>query len=324
MRRPLRFCALFSLALLLAPACGDSAEADEISETGNEGIVGDGDTGDADTGDADTGDGDAGDGDGDATTGDGDGDDATTSGDGDGDPMPGECVATSCEGKVYQCGDCVDNDEDGTIDSADANCWGPCDNNEIGFKGNIPGQGHAPCTAVDCYFDADSGAGNDGCYWSHTCDPSEPNPSVCSYDPDVGIPGTELTCQTAKDMQSDVCENICGPLTPNGCDCFGCCDVQLDGETYTVYLGTGDGEGTCSLENVADPEKCAPCLQVPACLNPCEAGECEICIGQTVVPDDCDSAGCPDGITSCDPVNNSADCPDGGTCVTGCCYAPPL
>lgn len=301
---------LSSLAvpLLLILACTEDPPADQSeSETG---IPGDGDgDGDGDSGD---GDGDSGDGDGDAT--------------GDGDP--GECVVTECEGKVYQCGNCMDDDSDGHIDVADVACWGPCDNNEAGFKGNIPGQGHAPCTSLDCYFDADSGSGNDECYWSHSCDPSQPNPSDCTYNASADLPGSNgLTCESAQQMQGDICEQVCGPLVPNGCDCFGCCEIKSGDQIYTVYLGTedADGIGTCSVEHVADPELCAPCVQVEGCLNPCEADpeKCEICIGEIVVPDDCDEAGCPEGIQSCDPINNSSDCPEGMVCVTGCCYPTP-
>lgn len=322
MRRSLTICVLASLILLPLAGCGDSsATPNDEAETSTEGVpVGDGD------GDSSTGDGEpsTGTGDGDPSTGDGDGDGEPGTGDGDGEPVPGECVETACAGKFYQCGDCEDNDGDGKIDSNDPECWGPCDNNEAGFRGNIPGQGHSPCTSMDCYFDSDSGAGNDACYWTHSCDPSEPNPSSCTYNANSTIPGSGgLNCETAQQTQSEECIDICGPLTPNGCDCFGCCDVQFEGQTHTIYLGTGDGAGTCSLAQLGDPDKCAPCLQVEACLNPCDAGDCEICIGQTKIPDGCEEAGCPDGVASCDPVNNSADCPNQGICVTGCCVPPP-
>src|SRR5438132_13609674 len=40
------------------------------------------------------------------------------------------CYVTSCAGHVLQCGDCVDNDGDGLVDSHDPECLGPCDNTE--------------------------------------------------------------------------------------------------------------------------------------------------------------------------------------------------
>jgi hypothetical protein len=238
----------------------------------------------------------------------------------------GECVVTACQGKVYQCGDCIDNEDDDTlIDSADPDCFGPCDNNEAGFKGEIPGQNQAPCTAMDCYFDGDSGSGNDSCHWSHSCDPSQPNPSDCSYDENTSIPGSGMNCAEAQQTQEEACLDYCGPLVPNGCDCFGCCNIISGDEIYTVYLGTqdADGNGTCGVDTVADPELCSPCVQVASCSNDCHPEECEICIGQTELPDDCTQAECPDGVQSCDPANNSSDCPAGNVCVTGCCYPTP-
>jgi hypothetical protein len=316
-----RLSGLATLISLLALGCGDSSAEGGADSVGSETATGDGDpttTGNDHTGDGDpttTGDGDA------TTTGDGDPTTTTTSGDGD----PGPCVEIQCAGKTYECGDCIDNDGDGLIDAGDPNCWGPCDNNEAGYKGNIPGQGHSPCTSLDCYFDQDSGQGNDGCYWSHSCDPSEPNPSMCTYNPNSNIPGTSLNCETAQQTQSDLCADFCGPLTPNGCDCFGCCEVHYGGEMHTVYLGTEDasGEGTCTAQDAGDPTKCAPCIQVAACLNECNPDECEICIGQVEVPDGCDEAGCPAGVQSCNPVNESTDCPQGTFCLTGCCYPLP-
>jgi hypothetical protein len=82
------------------------------------------------------------------------------------DPLLGcgnYCQIKTCQGKVYECGDCLDNDSDCRIDSSDDQCLGPCDNTENSFYGGIPGQNNAPCKQ-DCYFDADTGAGNDQCY----------------------------------------------------------------------------------------------------------------------------------------------------------------
>ena len=242
---------------------------------------------------------------------------------GNGDGGPQACQITACQGKVYQCGDCIDNDGDGLIDAGDPNCWGPCDNNEAGWKGEIPGQNQAPCK-MDCYFDGDSGAGNDDCYWSHACDPLEPSPK-CSYNPNANIPGTPMNCGQASAMQSDACDDFCGPLTPNGCDCFGCCEVHVGNDVHVVYLGTEDagGNGTCNLANVADPDLCAPCTIVPGCFNDCTPEDCELCIGQVELPDGCEEAKCPAEFQSCNPALNSSDCPDGLVCITGCCTPVP-
>src|SRR5262249_52372790 len=77
------------------------------------------------------------------------------------------CHYATCQGKVYACGDCADNDGDGRFDSDDPDCLGPCDNTESGaLTLGIPGGNNAPCKA-DCYFDQDTGTGNDSCYWDH-------------------------------------------------------------------------------------------------------------------------------------------------------------
>jgi hypothetical protein len=233
--------------------------------------------------------------------------------------------AATCQGKTYQCGDCVDNDGDCKIDAADPYCIGVCSNNESGFKGNIPGQNNAPCKA-DCYFDQDTGSGNDDCHWSHECDPYEvapnypPEGSKCKYNPNANIPGTSQTCAQLYSAQSALCLSYCGPLVPNGCDCFGCCSIP--GAPTTVYLGSedGSGNGTCHLGTLADPLKCKPCTQVPSCINTCTT--CEICIGKPTLPPECTEQDCPAGKQKCGLVGQ-APCPDGQYCVTGCCQPVP-
>ncbi len=235
------------------------------------------------------------------------------------------CNVSTCQGKTYQCGDCLDNDGDCKIDSADDHCIGVCDNNEQGFKGNISGQNNAPCKA-DCYFDQDTGSGNDECYWSHKCDPLEvppnypPEGSQCAYNPNANIPGTGQSCAQLSSTQSQQCGDYCGPLVPNGCDCFGCC--AMPGIAYTVYLGSEDsgGNGTCNLANKNDPLKCKPCTQVPACLNTC--ANCEICIGKPTLPPECTGQTCPPGRQQCG-LAGQQPCPAGEFCVTGCCQPVP-
>jgi hypothetical protein len=236
-----------------------------------------------------------------------------------GDEMVYECQVIECSGKVYECGDCIDNDGDGLVDSADPSCWGPCDNSEEAWKGNIPGTGGDPCVKVDCYFDHDKGSGNDDCHWALGCDP------LLGCNPVSEIPGTDMTCEEASMMQSDQCAAYCGPLVPNGCDCFGCCEVLVGDDAHTVYIGTEAefGDGTCGPATVDDPDLCKPCSQTSGCLNPCEPERCEICIGQTEPPSGCQQAGCPADVESCSPHNRSEDCPVGMACITGCCIPFP-
>lgn len=269
------------------------------------------------------------------------------------------CVVTACAGKVYLCGNCLDDDNDGLADSDDPDCLGPCQNNEAGFEGNIPGQNNAPCKA-DCYWDKDSGGGGDACSWSHKCDPFEAGgagfdpmtaPEIgCAYDPNAKVPGATVPngqkdCEYLKDNQTAQCTNYCAPLTPNGCDCFGCCENPND-PGHFVYAGSVNtaGQGTCSAKasDLDDPTRCKPCTPVAGdCYKQCD--RCELCFGKTTVPADCvqtqmpdmfgqappDLAGvtvdmvappmqCPVGVPACG-LPGQPDCGTGGYCISGCC-----
>ncbi len=224
------------------------------------------------------------------------------------------CVPVACEtDKVYACADCLDNDGDGKNDADDPDCLGPCHNNESGFDLLIPGAGNPPCKR-DCYFDKDSGAGNDDCDWDIRCDPKEPQGALCPYeDP------PKLTCP---DPQSTTCHDVCGPLTPNGCDCFGCCELPA-GTGKFVFIGSTDDAdtGTCTLDAVDDEAKCHPCTPLPDCLNGCD--KCELCLGKTTLPPEClPDEQCPEELQACGLVGQ-APCPAGAYCITGCCQFKP-
>ena len=253
---------------------------------------------------------------------------------------------SACQGHIYQCGDAVDNDGDGLTDWEDPDCLGPCDNTEDSYYGGIPGQA-GPACQVDCYFDQDSGSGNDQCYWDHRCDPlsvapnyyPEPwNGSACEYaGPDEIINPIHQTCDTLlnENGQLQACLDYCLPLTPNGCDCFGCCELPAGGGSY-VWLGsegmTGDPITHCDLANVSNPELCHPCTPVTDCMNGC--GHCEICIGKPTLPPDCfpdagtGGAGGSPG-SQCDPgiqpcgMPGQEPCATDFYCITGCCQEIP-
>jgi hypothetical protein len=242
----------------------------------------------------------------------------------------GGCFVAICpDGNPYGCGDCMDNDGDGVIDDKDPECLGPCDDTEgpVLLTGT-PGETGAQCGA-DCYFDRGNGSGSGECQWDRRCDELDPKDG-CSYPPPSNV-NTNICLAD----QPEGCEETCGQLTPNGCDCFGCCTFpELNGEY--VFLGSFiDNEGTCTLaaltDTINDPPLCRPCTPAGNCLNEC--GRCELCLGKTEIPEDCfpgtggtsgtgGSGGgdlrCPVGKQVCGLPGDPA-CPAGSFCLTGCC-----
>jgi hypothetical protein len=234
----------------------------------------------------------------------------------------GPTLGTDANGKIplgsTQCSDGIDNDGDGLIDYADPECVGPLDNDESSFATGIPGDNVDPCKQ-DCFFDGNSGMGDDGCLWQLKCDPLSTEPK-CAYDSNFASQHAS-ECSTSA-SQSQFCVDHCSPLVPNGCDCFGCC--QIPGAATPIRLAV-----TCTAADFGDPTKCPPCTQVTQCSNPCD--HCEICIGKPTLPADCTTtptdAGtppppvCANGYTPCGPGTNvdPASCPANTGCVTGCC-----
>jgi len=166
------------------------------------------------------------------------------------------------------CSDGKDNDGDGLIDGFDPECTGPADNDEGTFATGIPGDNRDP-KWQDCFFDGNSGAGDDNCRYATGCLTGD-------------LPADDKDCKL-----TDACIKFCAPLTPNGCDCFGCCTVQLpSGDTVDI-----ETSATCSLSKVGDADACPRCVKNDTCGNTC--GHCELCPGKTVadLPDDCGSTG---------------------------------
>ena len=167
-----------------------------------------------------------------------------------------------------QCSDGKDNDGDGLIDGLDPECTGPWDNDESTFATGIPGDNVDP-KWQDCFYDGNSGAGDDGCRYSTGCLTG-------------ALPLTDKNCKL-----TEACVKFCAPLTPNGCDCFGCCTVQPPtGDPVDVIEAK-----TCSLDKIGDVNACPRCVKNTACGNTC--GRCELCPGKTVadLPADCGSTG---------------------------------
>lgn len=219
-----------------------------------------------------------------------------------------ECRQVTCQGHLYQCGDCIDNDDDDQIDFRDLQCLGPCDNNEDGFNTNIPGGASAPCK-LDCYFDQDSGEGNDDCHWDLRCDPLKPQGlNTCNHDLACG----NCDCDGWYAAQSQLCLDFCLPLVPNGCDCFGCCQLEPVANPGAYRFIGSPG---CTIDNI---ESCDPCTPNPSCINECD--HCEICVGKPELPADCTTGEdqCPPGVQPCGQPGQDP-CPENYYCITGCC-----
>jgi hypothetical protein len=235
------------------------------------------------------------------------------------------CHPVSCQGKTYECGNCIDDDRDGTIDADDVHCTGPCDDSEASFAIDIT-DGTGPACKLDCFFDGDVGSGNDGCNFSHRCDPHSIGPdyppsgdAACEYDENAPIPGMSASCADVRAEQTPMCGEVCMPLVPNGCDCFGCCELPA-GSGNHVWLGSESG---CTLDTLGDPAICRPCTPVDSCRNRCDP--CEICVGRTAPDPSCATGGapaCPTGMDSCG-VEDGPRCSSGAYCITGCCVPEP-
>lgn len=267
--------------------------------------------------------------------------------------VPGVVTTPSfCPVIPSQCSDGKDNDNDGKIDALDPECVGPCDNDEGSYATGIPGDNVDACKQ-DCFFDGDSGAGNDGCDWNLKCDPANPGKyatKVCEYDPRFAMQGKN--CDATPTQK---CLDTCRAITPNGCDCFGCCSVPVNGTQVSVKL-----QPSCTAAKFGDPVACPRCTQVASCQNTCE--KCEICVGKPMLDPSCptvmqppppvvmqptppppgvDAAPtppappppppgptpvCPAGFVTCGAGGQVAatNCATGFYCLTGCCirYIP--
>lgn len=230
----------------------------------------------------------------------------------DADPnAPDAGSSAPCSPAGPECSNCVDDDGDGRIDGFDPECTGASDNSEASFATGIPGDNRSNSGVQDCFFDGNSGGGNDGCYILDCC---FENPRTCTpqEEAQVGTSSGNAGC-----IGTEECVNNCGDLAPPGCDCFGCCtvcDPANPSDCRDIYLPT-DVNSPCTSANL---DACTTCTVNESCGNPCDNTNCVLCPGQTVddLPPECNMQMCPNGATVC---TAQVDCLEGEYCSNGCC-----
>jgi hypothetical protein len=240
------------------------------------------------------------------------GGDIDASGGGDDAPPIDALIPADCVPGGTQCTDCVDNDSDGHADGYDVECTGAADDDEGDFATGIPGD-NIDTVKQDCFFDGNSGSGDDGCEIHVCCLLGAPDAESCPFGPGQYDPAE------CDDAQSANCIDNCVGLTPAGCDCFGCCtmcDAATD-ECRDIITNPATAPD-CDDDSILDPVACPSCVKVDACENPCDPAQCILCPGQdpSDLPPGCDGEiSCADGAPTC----TDGACPAGSYCSNGCC-----
>jgi hypothetical protein len=199
-----------------------------------------------------------------------------------------------CGPRPCACSNGRDDDGDGKADGFDPECTGAFDDFEQDFATGVADEARtAKCQ--DCFFDVVPG--RDACNRATSCTLSGTS---------SGGTGACRSCAV-----SEACTDHCARLAPNGCDCFGCCEVFRAGAPVTILLQAG-----CSMQTLDDPARCTPCVLAPDCRNGCD--DCELCPGRTIadLPASCGgSFACLDT----EPCATSSDCSGPAYCQAGCC-----
>lgn len=219
-----------------------------------------------------------------------------------------------------QCSNCKDDDGDGYVDIFDIQCTGPLDNLESSFATGIPGD-NMDAVNQDCFFDGNSGAGNDGCNIHVCCLLGATSKATCPIGANQYNPADCPPPLGTKPL-SQQCIDTCGALTPPGCDCFGCCTICNPANPSECYdIATNPlTSPNCTTEVLADPTKCLRCMQVTSCGDTeCGGDTCILCPGQdpSTLPPTCNGmTSCPTGSQSC---ANGEACPAQTYCSSAKC-----
>lgn len=211
-----------------------------------------------------------------------------------GTPFTFDAGVVYCGGRPCECSNGKDDDGDGRTDGFDYECTGAFDDVERDFATGVADDSRMP-KCQDCYFDVIPG--RDACNRATSCATE-------------GI-ASEGTGACRSCVVPSSCADHCVRFAPNGCDCFGCCEVFRGEQRFPILLRAG-----CTLDALEDSARCTRCVPATDCWNRCD--DCELCPGRTIddLPPQCGMQfGC-EGSTVC---TQSSDCQAGEFCQFGCC-----
>ncbi len=228
----------------------------------------------------------------------------------DADPLaPDASPPAGCVPGTTQCTDCKDNDGDGLFDGFDPGCTSAADNIEGSFATGISGDNIDPKTQ-DCFFDGNSGGGDDKCAY-HTCCLTDVNhDGTCPIGPPHYDPSECTVTQQ--------CIDNCAPAATGGCDCFGCCTICNGSDCKDIAVNPAISPN-CTQDTYNDPSKCLPCNKSNDCTGtPCGPGTCTLCPGQLPedLPPECNNTTTCPGSTACTATSG---CTGTDFCASGCC-----
>ena len=221
---------------------------------------------------------------------------------GQGTPSFHGAKASYCPAAGCACSNGIDDDGDGLVDADDPECVGSEDNDEGTFATGMPGDNRDP-KWQDCFFDGNSGAGDDRCRYPTGCLTG----AIAQTDPACAI--------------TQYCLDHCAAFAPKNCDCFGCCTVPSGSGSVNIQLTK-----TCTEAKLGDPTACPRCVKSTACQPP-ETPPPPPTSTTPPPPPPTDTTPpppppppttCSDGSPVCSDVSS---CNAGFTCVSGCCKA---